>query len=154
MSGEFEALTIDDYAKQAARTDQRSGKSALGSSMLGLFGEAGSLLSEAKKKQRDAASYLGYADAVAEAFHAEEAAKRGMLREYTAWAVAVGEVDRWSRACSAASIAPSTAGLGYALMAPHIGSAASHASTAPSSSGGGGGGGVGGGGGGGGGGSW
>jgi hypothetical protein len=89
-----------------------------------------------------------------EAFHAEEAAKRGLLREYTAWAVAVGEVDRWSRACSAASIAPSTAGLGYALMAPHIGSAASHASTAPSSSGGGGGGGVGGGGGGGGGGSW
>lgn len=66
MSGEFEALTIDDYAKQAARTDQRSGKSALGFSMLGLFGEAGSLLSEAKKKQRDAASYLGYADAVAE----------------------------------------------------------------------------------------
>jgi hypothetical protein len=90
-----------------------------------------------------------------EAFHAEEAAKRGLLREYTAWAVAVGEVDRWSRACSAASIAPSTAGLGYALMAPHIGLAASHASTAPSSSsGGGGGGGVGGGGGGGGGGSW
>ncbi|MCZ4342634.1 nucleoside triphosphate pyrophosphohydrolase family protein [Sphingomonadaceae bacterium G21617-S1] len=66
MSGEFEALTIDDYAMQAARTDQRSGKSALGFSMLGLFGEAGSLLSEAKKKQRDAASYLGYADAVAE----------------------------------------------------------------------------------------
>ncbi|ALR19642.1 nucleoside triphosphate pyrophosphohydrolase family protein [Sphingobium baderi] len=66
MSGDFEALTIDDYAKQAARTDQRSGKSTLGFSMLGLFGEAGSLLSEAKKKQRDATSYLGYADAVAE----------------------------------------------------------------------------------------
>lgn len=66
MSGEFETLTVDDYAKQAARTDQRSGKSALGFSMLGLFGEAGSLLSEAKKKQRDDASYLGYADAVAE----------------------------------------------------------------------------------------
>jgi NTP pyrophosphatase (non-canonical NTP hydrolase) len=66
MSDEFESLTIDDYAMQAARTDQRSGKSALGFSMLGLFGEAGSLLSEAKKKQRDAASYLGYADAVAE----------------------------------------------------------------------------------------
>ena len=66
MSGDFEALTIDDYAKQAARTDQRSGKSTLGFSMLGLFGEAGSLLSEAKKKQRDATSYLGYADAVGE----------------------------------------------------------------------------------------
>ncbi|MDQ2650530.1 MAG: DUF2207 domain-containing protein [Actinomycetota bacterium] len=90
-----------------------------------------------------------------EAYHAEEAAKRGLLREYTAWAVAVGEVDRWSKACASASIAPSTAGLGYALMAPHFSSAATSASTAPSSSGGGGGGGsVGGGGGGGGGGSW
>lgn len=66
MTDEFETLTLAEYAKQAARTDQRSGKSALGFSMLGLFGEVGSLLSEAKKKQRDAASYLGYADAVAE----------------------------------------------------------------------------------------
>lgn len=66
MPEEFQALTVDDYAKQAARTDQRSGSSALGFSMLGLFGETGSLLSEAKKKQRDDASYLGYADAVAE----------------------------------------------------------------------------------------
>ncbi len=66
MADDFEMLTIEDYAKQAARTDQRSGKSALGFSMLGLFGEAGSLLSEAKKKQRDAASYLGYALAVSE----------------------------------------------------------------------------------------
>ena len=41
MSGDFEALTIDDYAKQAARTDQRSGKSTLGFSMLGLFGGIG-----------------------------------------------------------------------------------------------------------------
>lgn len=93
-----------------------------------------------------------------EAYHAEEAAKRGMLREYTAWAVALGEVDRWSDACAKASIAPSTAGLGYALMAPHIASSARTAATEPSSSGsgggGGGGGGVGGGGGGGGGGSW
>ena len=66
MTEEFETLTVADYAKQAARTDQRSGRSALGFSMLGLFGEVGSLLSEAKKKQRDAASYLGYADAFAE----------------------------------------------------------------------------------------
>ena len=33
-----------------------------------------------------------------ETFHAEEAAKRGVLREYTAWAVALGEIDRWERA--------------------------------------------------------
>jgi MazG-like nucleotide pyrophosphohydrolase family protein len=34
--------------------------------LLGLFGETGSLLSEVKKKQRDRASYLGYASAVVE----------------------------------------------------------------------------------------
>ena len=34
--------------------------------MLGLVGEAGSLLSEVKKKQRDSRSYLGYEDAVTE----------------------------------------------------------------------------------------
>ena len=66
MASDFQALTIADYAQQAAKTDQRRGARALGFSMLGLFGEVGSLLSEAKKKQRDAASYLGYADAVAE----------------------------------------------------------------------------------------
>lgn len=66
MPEEFQALTVDDYGRQAARTDQRKGRSALGFSMLGLFGEAGSLLSEAKKKQRDDASYLGYAEAVVE----------------------------------------------------------------------------------------
>lgn len=66
MGSDFKALTIADYAQQAATTDQRKGARALGFSMLGLFGETGSLLSEAKKKQRDAASYLGYADAVAE----------------------------------------------------------------------------------------
>jgi Predicted membrane protein (DUF2207) len=99
--------------------------------------------------------------AESEAYHAEEAAKRGVLREYTAWAVAVGEIDRWQRAVSAASIAPETAGLSYAFVAPLLLSSTTSASTAPSSSGGGrfggggfGGGDVGGGAGGGGGGSW
>jgi NTP pyrophosphatase (non-canonical NTP hydrolase) len=66
MADRFIPLTIDEYARQAALTDQRKGKHALSFSMLGVFGEAGSLLSEVKKKQRDKASYLGYADAVAE----------------------------------------------------------------------------------------
>lgn len=66
MGADFELLTVSDYSKRAAATDQRSGARALGFSMLGLFGEVGSLLSEAKKKQRDATSYLGYAEAVAE----------------------------------------------------------------------------------------
>jgi hypothetical protein len=97
--------------------------------------------------------------AASEAYHAEEAAKRGILREYTAWAIAVGEIDRWSRAVSAASIPPEVAGVHYAYMAPLLLASTTSTATAPSSSGGAGGGGfgggsVGGGAGGGGGGSW
>jgi hypothetical protein len=91
-----------------------------------------------------------------EAFHAEEAAARGVLREYTAWAVALGEVDRWARAVAGATAIPRDSGLGYVHMAPLLLASTASTATAPSSSGsgGGGGGGVGGGGGGGGGGSW
>jgi NTP pyrophosphatase (non-canonical NTP hydrolase) len=66
MSDDFEALTVNQYVREAARTDQRKGPGTIGFTMLGLVGETGSLLAEAKKKQRDAASYLGYAEAVAE----------------------------------------------------------------------------------------
>jgi hypothetical protein len=96
--------------------------------------------------------------AESEGYHAQQAAARGVLREYTAWAVAVGEVDRWTRAMEAAAVVPDEnlhSALAFAYLAPVLFSATSSASTAPSSSGGGGGGGgVGGGGGGGGGGSW
>ncbi len=94
-----------------------------------------------------------------EAHHVEQAAERGVLREYTAWAVALDEADRWTLAVSAANRAdPSMqTRLGNDLMFIAIGSSlsrsASHAHTKPSSSGGGGGF-SGGGGGGGGGGSW
>jgi hypothetical protein len=98
--------------------------------------------------------------AASEAQHVEEAARRGVLREYTAWAVAVGEVDRWQHAMQAATNVPQDnigSALAFAYLASTLSSATSSASTPPSSSGGGGGGfggGVGGGGGGGGGGSW
>jgi hypothetical protein len=94
--------------------------------------------------------------ASSEAYHAEQAAARGVLREYTAWAVAVGEIDRWTHAMQAATNIPDQSALTFAYLAPVLYSASVSASTAPSSSGGGGGGGggVGGGGGGGGGGSW
>ena len=98
--------------------------------------------------------------AESEAYHAEEAAKRGVLREYTAWAVAVGEIDRWSAAVQSSTLIPAEAGIGYVYMAPLLLSSTSHTATAPSSSGSGGfsgggfSGGVGGGAGGGGGGSW
>jgi hypothetical protein len=98
--------------------------------------------------------------AESEAFHASEAAKRGVLREYTAWAVAVGEIDRWQRAISAAAIPPQVSGVSYAYAAPFLLASTASTATAPTSSGGGGfgggfgGGSVGGGAGGGGGGSW
>jgi NTP pyrophosphatase (non-canonical NTP hydrolase) len=66
MIEEFTPLTIREYASQALTTDQRSDSGSLTFPLLGLFGEIGSLLSEVKKKQRDRASYLGYAGAVAE----------------------------------------------------------------------------------------
>lgn len=94
-----------------------------------------------------------------DAQHVEAAAKQGVLLDYTAWAVALGEVDRWSEAIDGADIddgviAPQA--MYMAALAPRLGAAASTASSAPSSSGSGGGGGgfSGGGGGGGGGGSW
>ncbi len=95
--------------------------------------------------------------AQSEGYHAEQAAARGVLREYTAWAVAVGEVDRWTRAMASAGNLPDQSALGYAYLYPVLLASTSSSSTAPSSSGGGGGGfggSVGGGGGGGGGGSW
>jgi NTP pyrophosphatase (non-canonical NTP hydrolase) len=66
MTEEFQQLTIGKYAAEAAITDQGTDSSSLNFPLLGLFGETGSLLSEVKKKQRDQASYLGYAAAVVE----------------------------------------------------------------------------------------
>jgi NTP pyrophosphatase (non-canonical NTP hydrolase) len=52
-------LTLDDYQKLALSADKTPDQS-LAFPLLGLFGEAGSLLSVIKKKQRDRTSYLGY----------------------------------------------------------------------------------------------
>jgi uncharacterized membrane protein YgcG len=106
--------------------------------------------------------------AASEGKHARAAAERGELRLYSAWAVALGELDRWNAAMSEASLPPSTSGVLETAGFVALTSTVSTATTAPasssssgSSSGGGysgggysGGGSVGGGGGGGGGGSW
>ncbi len=99
-----------------------------------------------------------------EATHVEQAAQMGLLREFTAWAVALNETDAWSRAVERAAAEQPGFGDVYASdlylvsLAPSLVRSAGTASTKPSSSGGGGGGGfggsVGGGFGGGGGGSW
>lgn len=94
-----------------------------------------------------------------EARHVEWAWTNGLLREYSAWAVALGEADAWSRALARADV-PEPARLAAVPIAVHtFGSSLSSSHTAPSSSGSGGGGGfsgggVGGGGGGGSSGSW
>ncbi|MDH3753801.1 MAG: DUF2207 domain-containing protein [Acidimicrobiia bacterium] len=95
-----------------------------------------------------------------EGHHAEAAARMGLLRHYTAWAVALDEVAHWEKAVEAAAAVPgssafdSTSDLHFVALTPALSSATTSTFTAPSSSGGGGGGGAGGGGGGGGGGSW
>jgi hypothetical protein len=95
--------------------------------------------------------------AASEGRHVEWAWSQGLLREYSAWAVALGAASAWKRALAASSVPPAEYVNGPLLvytMAP----AFSSAHTAPSSSGGGGGGfsggSVGGGGGGGSSGSW
>jgi NTP pyrophosphatase (non-canonical NTP hydrolase) len=60
-------LTLNSYQSQAVVTDRIKGKGkGLDLPILGLFGEAGSLLSEVKKKERDSLSYLGYEGSVIE----------------------------------------------------------------------------------------
>jgi NTP pyrophosphatase (non-canonical NTP hydrolase) len=66
MTDDFAPLTVADYSSKALTTDRKSDGGSLTFPLLGLFGETGSLLSEVKKKQRDKASYLGYAGAVVE----------------------------------------------------------------------------------------
>jgi NTP pyrophosphatase (non-canonical NTP hydrolase) len=63
-----ESLTLNKYQSLAQKTDfkAREGDRALAFPLLGLFGEVGSLLSELKKKQRDADSYFGYQHSVIE----------------------------------------------------------------------------------------
>jgi hypothetical protein len=96
-----------------------------------------------------------------QAYHLEEPAKQGLLGAYTAWAVAVGEIDPWSRVVAAsACCANDPVGRRYSDTAPHLPPATRSSTVEPSSSGGssggdfGGSGGSGGGEGGGGGGSW
>ena len=43
--------------------------------------------------------------------HAREAAERGELRLYSAWAVALGELDRWNKAMAATALPTETSGV-------------------------------------------
>lgn len=63
-----ETLTLSDYQRLARLTDRSTAdrRHDLAFPSLGLFGEVGGLLSEVKKKQRDADSYMGYEASVLE----------------------------------------------------------------------------------------
>jgi len=100
-------------------------------------------------------SFRRFLDA-SEGTHVEWAWEHGLLREYSAWAVALDAADAWTRAIESSNIPDRQVALGGPLLAYSAGSAFRSTHTAPSSSGsgGGGGGGVGGGGGGGSSGSW
>lgn len=61
------ALKVNEYEQRAISAQIKRGKTEnFEFALLGLFGETGSLLSELKKKQRDANAYRGYAEAVLE----------------------------------------------------------------------------------------
>jgi len=61
-------VTLNEYQEFTRQTDKNQKKDYEGLMLplLGIYGEVGSLLSELKKKQRDAGSYVGYADSVVE----------------------------------------------------------------------------------------
>ncbi len=65
MAHKKAGLTLSEYQAQALKADKSPDKS-LAFPLLGLFGEAGSLLSVVKKKQRDRTADLGYAPHVVE----------------------------------------------------------------------------------------
>ncbi len=65
VTHEKHPLTLTEYQSLAIQAD-RNTTSPFAFHLLGLFGEAGSLLSVAKKKQRDLVSYSGYEPAVVE----------------------------------------------------------------------------------------
>jgi NTP pyrophosphatase (non-canonical NTP hydrolase) len=61
------SLSLDEYQARAVTSDRtRKAGDQFDLPVLGLFGEAGSLLSEVKKKQRDSSSYIGFEESVLE----------------------------------------------------------------------------------------
>jgi hypothetical protein len=71
--------------------------------------------------------------------HVEWAWKHGLVREYSAWAVALGAASAWERAMAASSVPPAEANLGGALLVYSMAPSFHTSYTAPSSSGSGGG---------------
>ncbi|CAN5604458.1 hypothetical protein BH23ACT3_BH23ACT3_11040 [soil metagenome] len=67
--------------------------------------------------------------------HVQWAWERNVLREYTAWAVALGAAEAWSRALAASNVAPQASSMTTPLLVHSMRSSLASATTAPSSSG-------------------
>jgi uncharacterized membrane protein YgcG len=67
--------------------------------------------------------------------HVQWAWERNVLREYTAWAVALGAAEAWSRALAASNVPPQASSMTSPLLLHSMRSSLSSATTAPSSSG-------------------
>jgi len=72
---------------------------------------------------------------VSEGRHAREAVDHGVLRLYSAWAVALGELDHWTRAMESAALPETTPGVSEAGRLGALSTAMQVASTEPPSSG-------------------
>lgn len=72
--------------------------------------------------------------------HVEWAWQQGLLREYSAWAVALGAADAWGRALASSNVPPAEARVGNPLIVASMHHSFASTTTAPSSSGSGGGG--------------
>jgi NTP pyrophosphatase (non-canonical NTP hydrolase) len=98
-----ELLSLDDYQKFTQLTDknERRGFDGLSFTLLGLYGETGSLLSELKKKQRDKESYIAYHESVLEEFgdvlwYFANTASRAQLSLSTLAQRVSAETEDWS----------------------------------------------------------
>lgn len=69
-SGTGKPIRLDAYQEIVQRTNQntRKGNEGISFALLGLYGETGSLLSELKKKRREADAYPAFSEAVVEEF--------------------------------------------------------------------------------------
>lgn len=82
--------------------------------------------------------------AASEGEHVDWAWQHGVLREYSAWAVALGAADAWGRALANSHVPPAEVNVGNPLIVASMMHSFSSTATVPQSSGGGGGGGGGG----------
>jgi uncharacterized membrane protein YgcG len=79
-------------------------------------------------------SFRRFLDA-SEGQHVQWAWERGVLREYTAWAVALGEADAWNKALKASNVPEATGTVSSPMLVHSMRSSLTSTTTPPSTSG-------------------